>query len=146
VHAGKDLKDALNNENNDKLKVRLSSAVVPADALAIDVLYHRGRWTDHVSHMLRLPKHIESSMEEEEDIEAKIDTVIEFMSTVDGWLENGNVFTMASIEKLYCSIARENGIQLSSVHRKNLKHLIKEVISGIEFLKRFCCFSGIGTV
>ena len=40
-NAGKNLKDAVNLNNNDKLKVRLNEALNSLDSHATDVLYHK---------------------------------------------------------------------------------------------------------
>ena len=47
------MKDAVNLNNNDKLKVRLNEALNPLDAHAIDVLYHKKCWAISVSNLLR---------------------------------------------------------------------------------------------
>ena len=52
-NAGKSLKDAVNLNNNDKLKVRLNEALNPLDIHAIDVLYHKKCWAINVSNLLR---------------------------------------------------------------------------------------------
>ena len=51
-NAGKNLKDAVNLNNNDKLKVRLNEALNPLDAHATDVLYHKKCWAINVSNLL----------------------------------------------------------------------------------------------
>ena len=51
-NADKNLKDAVNLNNNDKFKVRLNEALNPLDAHAIDVLYHKKCWAINVSNLL----------------------------------------------------------------------------------------------
>ena len=51
-NAGKSLKDAVNLNNNDKLKVRLNEALNQLDVHVIDVLYHRKCWAISVSNLL----------------------------------------------------------------------------------------------
>ena len=52
LNAGKNPKDAVNLNNNDKLKVRLNEALNPLDAHAIDLLYHKKCWAINISNLL----------------------------------------------------------------------------------------------
>ena len=53
---GSDLKRAMEIKNDEKFRVKLSEAIDPNDALAIDVMYHHGCWRDNVDHVLRSEK------------------------------------------------------------------------------------------
>ena len=48
-----DLKRAMEIKNDEKFRVKLSEAIDPNDALAIDARYHHGCWRDNVDHVLR---------------------------------------------------------------------------------------------
>ena len=51
--AGKSLHDAIEITGNDKLRVKLSTAVDLKDAHAIDIKYHKKCWGNNVSTVLR---------------------------------------------------------------------------------------------
>ena len=119
---------------NNKLKVRLCSAIDPTDAHAIDVLYHNVCWANNVTNVLRSNR-FSNTLLEGDDRESHIATDIEFISILGGWLEDGNIMCMATLEKTYNSIAHENGIELPIMNRKKLKQLILEGIPNVEFSK-----------
>ena len=95
-NAGKNLKDAVNLNNNDKLKVRLNEALNPLDTHAIDVLYHKKCWAISVSNLLQ-QKRLDYLTKDSEAVEAVLATEIEFLSLLEGWLTDGNIITMASL-------------------------------------------------
>ena len=51
--AGWHLHSAIEKSNNDKFRVKLSTAVNPKDAHAIDIQYHNKCWTAHVTNVIR---------------------------------------------------------------------------------------------
>ena len=133
-NAGKNLKDAVNLNNNDKLKVRLNEALNPLDAHAIDVLYHKKCWAINVSNLLR-QKRSDYLTKDSEAVEAVLATEIEFLSLLEGWLTDGNIITMVSLQSTYMNIASENGCEYPDISRKKLKDLIMEEIPNVEFCK-----------
>ena len=74
----KNLKDAGNLNDNDKLKVRLNEALNPLDAHAIDVLYHKKCSAINVSDLLR-QKRLDYLTKDSEAVEAVLATEIEFL-------------------------------------------------------------------
>ena len=52
-NAGQALRDAVEKSGDDKLRVKLCSAIDPKDAHAIDIRYHKRCWTTHVHAVLR---------------------------------------------------------------------------------------------
>ena len=62
-------------------------------------------------------------------------TEIEFLSLLEGWLTDGNIITMASLQSTYMNIASENGCESPDISRKKLKDLIMEEIPNVEFCK-----------
>ena len=133
-NAGKNLKDAVNLNNNDKLKVRLNEALNPLDTHAIHVLYHNKCWAINVSNLLQ-QKRLDYLTKDSEAVEAVLATEIEFLSLLEGWLTDGNIITMASLQSTYMNIASENGCESPDISRKKLKDLIMEEIPNVEFCK-----------
>lgn len=54
--AGESLRAAIQMSSNDKLRVKLSSAIDPSDTHAIDIKYHKKCWVNHVTSELRRGK------------------------------------------------------------------------------------------
>ena len=99
-NAGKNLKGAVNLNNNDKLKVRLNEALNPLHTHAIDVLYHKKCWAINVSNLLR-QKRLDYLTKDSEAAGAVLATEIEFLSLLEGWLTDGNIITMTSFQSTY---------------------------------------------
>ena len=74
-------------------------------------------------------------MAEGNDIKSMIATEIEFINILEGWLEDGNAISMASLEKTYLNIAHENGTEHQTVCREKLKQLLIDEIANVEFSK-----------
>ena len=62
-------------------------------------------------------------------------TEIEFLSLLEGWLTDGSIIAMASLQSTYMNIASENGCESPDISRKKLKYLIMEEIPNVEFCK-----------
>ena len=114
--------------------MRLNKAVNSLDAHAIDVLYHKKCWAINVSNLLR-QKRLDYLTKYSEAVEAVLATEIECLSLLEGWLTDGNIITMASLQSTYMNIASENGCEGPDISRKKLKDLIMEEIPNVEFCK-----------
>lgn len=60
-NAGKALQQAIEITQDLVLMTRLSNAISPSDAHAIDVRYHKACWTRHVFHVVRDGRYLQSS-------------------------------------------------------------------------------------
>jgi len=117
MNAGTSLREAIELSRNDKPRVKFSTAINATEAHAIDIKYHKNCWTKNVSNVLRkLP-------------------VIEFLTTTEIMLKNGNVLRMSELDTAFNSIAKENGVADKTCSRKVVKQLLQDEISGIEFHK-----------
>lgn len=79
--AGKSLHDAIEITGNDKLRVKLSTAVDLKDAHAIDIKYHKKCWGNNVSTVLR--RQSADTKPSEASIAAEIAAKIEFLTTTE---------------------------------------------------------------
>ena len=117
--ASKSLHDAIETSGNDGLRVKLSTAVDLKDAHAIDIKYHKKCWGKNVSIVLRQP--ITAATSSSRSLTAEVAAKIEFLTTTEIALKNGNVLIMSHIQAAYDSILKENGIQNKTCSRKLLK-------------------------
>ena len=131
--AGKSLHEAIEISGNNELRVKLSSAVDLKDAHAIDFEYHKKCWGKNVSIVLRQP--ITAATSSSRSLTAEVAAKIEFLTTTEIALKNGNVLIMSDIQAAYDSILKENGIQNKTCSRKLLKQLIERNIDDVEFHK-----------
>lgn len=128
--AGKSLHDAIEISSNDKLRVKLSTAVDLKDAHAIDIKYHKKCWGNNVSTVLRKSSTDTSS---NSAATAEIAAKIEFLTTTEIALRNGNILTMSELEATHENILKENGVEMKTQSRKSLKQLLLSEIDDIEF-------------
>ena len=128
--AGSNLHAAINKSNDDKLRVKLSTAINPADAHAIDVQYHNDCWTTHVTNVLRIS--IESPTVDGND---ELAANIEFISLLKEDLHDGLILNMNDLHIAYTNIGSKNGVAQPECSRKNLKDLIINEIPDVEFHK-----------
>ena len=92
-HAGEALKNAIQHSKNDKLLVKLSTAIDQTDAHAIDVQYHNKCWTKNVTNTLRKPDmDIGNSMKAAE-------VASEVVSVVENTLLEGNILNMVELHE-----------------------------------------------
>ena len=74
MSAGSSLDAAVKKEGDEKLHVKLSTAVDSRDAHAIDIKYHKNCWTKHVTNVLH--KHsTTSNIEQASGVAVKIEFV-----------------------------------------------------------------------
>ena len=77
--AGESLRTAIGMSGNDKLAVKLNTAIAPDDAHSIDINYHKNCWAIHVSHVLRR----ETSQSSSEKVAGEIAAQIEFLTMTE---------------------------------------------------------------
>lgn len=135
--AGKSLQDAIERSGNDRLRVKLSTAVDLSDGHAIDIKYHKKCWGNNVSTVLRQssPVEIGSSNSVESSNVAGIAARIEFLTATEMSLREGNVLTMAELQAEFENILQANGAEKVTCSRKALKELITNAIDDVEFHK-----------
>ena len=134
--AGESLRAAIDISSNAKLRVKLSSAINPSDARAIDIKYHSKCWANHVTSVLRKGKcqtETSSVNQEVNQIASKAASEIEFLAMVETDLRNGTILTMSILQEAYESILEENGFENPKCTRKIIKQLIQDKIEGVEF-------------
>lgn len=131
--AGKSLHDAIEITGNDKLRVKLSTAVDLKDAHAIDIKYHKKCWGNNISTVLR--RQSADTTPSEASIAAEIAAKIEFLTTTEIALKSGKVLIMSELQAAYDSILKENGVDNKTCSRKVLKQLIQSEIEEVEFHK-----------
>ena len=85
--AGESLKKAVELSGNDNWRVKLSTAIDPKDAHAIDIQYHLKCWGKNVSHILRKP---EIPKNDSNDNANEIAAEIEFISLLRCSLKQGS--------------------------------------------------------
>ena len=84
---GEHLKSAVELNNDDSLKVRLSTAIDPTDSHAKDVQYHNNCWNKYVCNVLRKPN---ANGPSKSDTDTEIASEIKFLSILDSLLADGN--------------------------------------------------------
>lgn len=128
--AGHALDTAIRKQQNEKLLVKLSTAVDTKDAHAIDIRYHKKCWATHVTNILRKPDNeTDISQEHTSVIAAKL----EFVTMAESALKRGKIITMSDLQSAYDSICQENNVKTNKENRKTLKELLKSEIDEIEF-------------
>ena len=124
ISAGKSLHDAIELSGNDKLRVKLSTAVDVRDAHAIDIKYHKKRWGNYVSTVLRQSP-VAGAPSISKSIAAEIAAKIEFVTTTEVALRNGNVLIMSDLQSEYECIRKENGVEDMACSRRLVKVPLK---------------------
>ena len=127
--AGESLRTAIGMSGDDKLAVKLNTAIAPDDAHSIDIKYHKKCWAIHVSHVLRR----ETSQSSSEKVAGEIAAQIEFLTMTEMTLSSGKVATMSELQDAFESILESNNVENSRVGRKALKQLLLREIPEIEF-------------
>ena len=122
--------------SNDKLRVKLSSAIDPSDANAIDIKYHGKCWVNHVTSVLCRGKSQAPAVSTDQPVRyraSKAAAQIEFLTMVENTLRNGKILTMSKLQEGYESILEANNVKNPTCTRKVLKQLIQNEIQGAEF-------------
>lgn len=120
--AGEKLLKAVELSNDDRLRVRVNESIKPADAHAIDVMYHKNCWNKNVSNKLR-----QTNISHEKQNKCVEVSDIEFINSLKIFLEEGHVVSMAELENMYKNICTTNGVPESEFKsRRQIKKLIEE--------------------
>ena len=129
--AGESLRAAIDMSSNDKLRVKLSSAIDPTDACGIDIKYHGKCWVNHVTTVLHPGKsqaHTASTHQAVSQRASKAAAQIEFLAMVENTLKNGTIRTMLKLQEAYESILEANYVENPTCTRKVIKQLIQDEI------------------
>ena len=98
--------------SNDKLRVKLSSAIDPTDAHAIDIKYHGKCWANHVTTVLRQGGKSQACTASTDQAvsqkASKAAAQIAFLVMVENTLRNGTILTMLKLQEAYESILEAN--------------------------------------
>lgn len=132
--AGESLRTAVNLSSNDKLLVKLNSAIDPSDAHAIDIKYHRKCWVNNVTSVLRRGEsHTAASTQSNNQSASKAAGKIEFLTVVENTLRNGKILTMSKLQEEFEDILQANNVENPTSTGKVLKQLIQNKIPDVEF-------------
>ena len=113
MSAGSSLDAAVKKEGDEKLHVKLSTAVDSRDAHAIDIKYHKNCWTKHVTNVLH--KHsTTSNIEQASEIAVKI----EFVTMAEMELKSVKIMNMSQLQVAYDTISQENNVKARTCSRK----------------------------
>ncbi|XP_068739370.1 uncharacterized protein [Montipora capricornis] len=102
INSGGSQREAIQLSRNDKLRVKFSTAIN-----ASDIKYHKNCWTKNVSNVLRKPL---ASRSLSSVLAGEIPAKIEFLTTTEIMIRNGNVLHMSELNTAFNSIAKENGV------------------------------------
>lgn len=127
--AGESLQAAIEAINDDKLRVKISTAINPSDGHAIDIKYHRKCWMRYVVNGPRKRTSTSTSKRASSVAAAEI----EFLNMLDNALNVGEIVTMADLQTNFDSIMEANNVDDPTCSRKTLKQLIQREIPGVEF-------------
>ena len=131
--AGQSLQAAIESAGNDKLLVKLSTAIDASDAHAIDVKYHKKCWASNVTSVVRRVSTDKGNCKSVDS--AEIAAEIEFLDTTEMVLREGKIPTMADLEAAYNCILQANHVVNPTCSRKKLKQLISTEIPDVGFHK-----------
>lgn len=129
--AGNSLDTAVRKLQDEKLLVKLSTAVDTKDAHAIDIRYHKTCWANNVTNLLRRPNEERDVPQEHASITA---AKLEFITMTEIALNSGKIINMLELQSAYESICHENNAKIgNNTARKAIKELLKREIKEIEF-------------
>lgn len=117
--AGESPRAALGMSGNDKLSVRLNTAIASNDAHSIDIKYDLKCWLNNVTNVLRKPVSAnKSSCRLASEIAAKIEFVI---TMTEQTLREGKIATMSELQASFENILGANNVADLTYNRKALK-------------------------
>jgi hypothetical protein len=129
--AGINLNKAIAKNSDAKLRRKLSTAIDPTDAHAVDVHYHAKCWVTNVTNVLGIP----DKKEKQVPVVSEIATEIEFISLLKESLQSGQILSVSKLHDIYENIQEANGMANTGICRKKLKQLITTEIPEVEFHK-----------
>ena len=130
--AGESLNEAINQSENDVLRVKLSTAVDATDAHAIDIKYHKNCWLRNVTNVIKKASFSDNSSS---DLVSEAAARIEFLATTQTALREGEIHTMSELQNTFEELLRANDVKKATCSRKALKLLLLSEIPDIEFHK-----------
>ena len=113
--------------------MKLSTALYPQDANAIDIQCHKRCWEAEVTHVLHKPADNTLTTTSTAD---QIAADIEFLCILEGTLRDGYVVSMCSLKDAYVGILTANNVKnidTSLTCYWKLKQLIQSKVPGVEF-------------
>ena len=130
--AGESLNEAINQSENDVLRVKLSTAVDATNAHAIDIKYHKNCWLRNVTNVIKKASFSDNSSS---DLVSEAAARIEFLATTQTALREGEILTMSELQNTFEELLRANDVKKAPCSRKALKLLLLSEIPNIEFHK-----------
>ena len=130
--AGESLRTAVILSGNEKLLVKLNTAIPSGDARAIDIKYHKCCWASNVTNVLRKA---ESTSSSSTNSPYQIAAKIEFLSMTQMELADGKIISMSDLQTAFENILDANNVSDAACSRKALKQLLLSEIPEIEFHK-----------
>lgn len=115
---------------NEKLLVKLNTAIASNDAHSIDIKYHKNRWLNNVTNVLRKPP---PAVEATSRLASELAAKIEFLALTDITLSGGQIVSISQLQAAYEGILDANNVANQAINRKALKHLLQNEIADIEF-------------
>lgn len=129
---GQKLRKAVELSKNEVFRVRLSTAIDPKDAHAIDVRYHSNCFAKHVRNVLRRETGECSKLQ---SAESELAAEIEFIEEVKTGLQAGEIQIMNDLAVRFKYIRENNGVENPDISNKRLKQLLSKNIDDIQFSK-----------
>ena len=123
---------AVEKSQNEVFRVRISTAINPDDAHAIDVRYHDNCYVKHVTNVLRAES---QSSSKSKTVESELAAEIEFLGEVEQNLNKGKILTMNDLVIKFQQIREGNGVEHSGISKVQMKQILTENVDGIQFNK-----------
>ena len=101
--AGESLNKAINQSENDVLRVKLSTAVDATDAHAIDIKYHKNCWLRNVTNVIKKASFSDNSSS---DLVSEPAARIEFLATTQTALREEEILTMSELQNTFEELLR----------------------------------------
>ena len=130
LSGGESLRKAITLSGNEKLAVKLNTAISSNDAHSIDIKYHKNCWLKSVTNILRKPAPASGvPVRMANEIAAKI----EFLTLTEITLSDGKIVPISQLQVAYKEILNANNVANETMNRKALKELLQNEIADIEF-------------
>ena len=123
LSAGESLRAAIDHSGNDKLRVKLSTAVDANDATSIDIKYHKNCWVNNVTNVLRKPVAL-SVASRSTNVVSEIAGKIELLVMAEMTSKEGKIL-MSQLQEAFESTLEANNVVHPTCSRKVLKQLLQ---------------------
>lgn len=130
LSGGESLRKAITLSGNEKLAVKLNTAIASNDAHSIDIKYHKNCWLNSVTNILRKPAPASGVPVR---MASQIAAKIEFLTLTDITLSDGKIVPISQLQAAYKEILNANNVANETMNRKALKQLLQNEIADIEF-------------